>query len=61
MKPRKHEADFEFKVPEEKDEAGVVIGKKRRMVKYFTPTEPNWGPKPRATGGKKAKIADETN
>ena len=30
------------------------------MRKYFTPTEPNWGPKPRATGGKKAKTqADE--
>ena len=25
-------------------------GKKQLLRKYFTPTEPNWGPKARATG-----------
>jgi len=57
---RKYEADFEFKpVEQEEGEDGEKVGKKRLQRKYFTPSEPNWGPKPRATGGKKAKKDSE--
>ena len=63
-KPRKYEADFDFRPPkkvagEDGDESGVaqLVGKKRQG-KYFVPTEANWGPKPRATGGKRAKTTD---
>ena len=64
QKPREFEADFEYKVPvevaTEGGGEGVKAGTKRLMRKYFTPTEANWGPKPRATGGpKKAKAAAE--
>ena len=59
-KPRTFEADFAFKEEVKEDEAGEPkVGSKRLLRKYFTPTEPNWGPKPRATGGKKAKTTDE--
>lgn len=46
--PVVHKPDFEFK--EE-----VVENKQKLLRKYFTPTEPNWGPKPRATGAKREK------
>ena len=63
-KARIHEADLEYKrvVEKEGDEAEDKAGRKRLQRKYFTPTEANWGPKPRATGGqKKAKAAaDDT-
>ena len=62
-RPRKYEADFSFKPPKaEGEEAGdAKTGEKRLLRKYFTPTEANWGPKARATGGKKAKTStDET-
>ena len=71
-KERRYEADFEFKLPEEEGgeegdaeeiaKNGAKAGTKRLMRKYFTPTEANWGPKARATGGKKkAKAAaDDT-
>ena len=55
------EPDFEYKVDGGEGAEGEEqksVGKKRLMRKYFTPTEPNWGPKPRATGGKKAKTDD---
>lgn len=29
------------------------VKNQKLLRKYFTPTEPNWGPKARATGGKK--------
>ena len=54
-----YEPDFEYEVPAQEGQEGEQVGKKRLMRKYFTPTEPNWGPKPRATGGKKAKTAAE--
>ena len=57
-KERIYEADFEFKAVEAEGENGEKVGKKRLMRKYFKATEPNWGPKPRATGGKKAKKTD---
>ena len=52
-KARIHEADLEYKrvVEKEGDEAEDKAGRKRLQRKYFTPTEANWGPKPRATGG----------
>ena len=59
-KERTYEADFSYKVVEEEGEDGVKAGTKRLMRKYFKATEPNWGPKPRATGGKKPKLAEET-
>ena len=33
--------------------------KEKMLRKYFTPSEPNWGPAARATGGKKAKKENE--
>ena len=62
-KPRKYEADFNFR-PAKKvagedagEDVAQLVGKKRQG-KYFVPTEANWGPKPRATGGKRAKTTD---
>ena len=63
-KPRKYEADWTYKIPKAAEgEAGAednkqLVGKKR-LGKYFVPTERNWGPKPRGTGGKKAKTATD--
>ena len=33
----------------------LPANQKQKLRKYFTPTEPNWGPKPRATGGDKGQ------
>ena len=60
---RQYEANFEYKAAasEQEEGDGAKAGSKRLMRKYFTPTEANWGPKPRATGGtKKAKKQEET-
>lgn len=57
-KPRVYEADFSYKEPEKEEGDEPIVGSKRLLRKYFTPTEPNWGPKARATGGKKAKTDD---
>ena len=59
-KPRKFEANWEFKIPKASEVSAAngdtqLVGKKRQG-KYFVPTERNWGPKPRGTGGKKAKT-----
>jgi hypothetical protein len=35
---------------EEKDPEITILGKKNRQKKYFVNPQPNWGPKPRATG-----------
>lgn len=59
-KERTLEADFDYRVPTEGEKGDEAkAGKKRLMRKYFVPSEPNWGPKPRATGGKKAKTSPE--
>ena len=42
-----HEPSFEVDKAQSKEE------NKNLKRKYFTATEPNWGPKARATGGKK--------
>ena len=66
QKPRTYEADFDFKPPKKGEgEAGTEAGAaaslvgRKRLGKYFVPPEANWGPKPRATGGKKAKTEAE--
>ena len=62
-KPRKYEADWEYRIPKAAegdagDDDNKQLAGKKRLGKYFVPTERNWGPKPRGTGGKKAKITD---
>lgn len=46
-KDLKYKPDFAKGAEQLKEEGG------KQLRKYFTPTEANWGPKPRATGGKK--------
>jgi len=59
LKPIQYDADFDFKAPlDNKGDGGHQPAGQKRLGKYFTATEPNWGPKPRATGGKKAKAAE---
>jgi hypothetical protein len=48
QKPQINEVDFDYtKAKEEKMEN---VPTKRKQHKYFVNPEPNWGPKPRATG-----------
>lgn len=44
--------DFSFtkQKEEERDPTITILGKKNRQKKYFVNPQPNWGPKPRATG-----------
>ena len=56
-KPRAKDADFDFVLPKSEGQDEPKAGTKRLLRKYFTASEPNWGPKPRATGAKKAKVS----
>jgi hypothetical protein len=45
-KPIEHNPNFNA------DQVAQSNNNKKLLRKYFTPTEPNWGPKSRATGSK---------
>ena len=46
-RPIEHKANFDVSA------VNMTIQGKKLLRKYFTPSEPNWGPKARATGEKK--------
>mmetsp|Transcript_14412 Transcript_14412/g.24569 ORF Transcript_14412/g.24569 Transcript_14412/m.24569 type:complete len:126 (+) Transcript_14412:1339-1716(+) len=42
--------DFDYKKAAGENKETGLVGMKRKQKKYYDNPEPNWGPKPRATG-----------
>ena len=53
------ESEIKHKPNFDKDEVQQQLTNKRLLRKYFVPPEANWGPKARATGGKKEKKKEQ--